>query len=542
MRTRGSMVYDMLFVVSDIFYWVNEVVQLRIKARLTAVIVLSFLLGTTGCETQSKQQSTVTKTNPSAYFALNNASQMVTMAPFKIVEKDPNPVLKRGAENSWDGTDLLNPSVIQSHGKYYNYYSGYDGKTWRTGLAISKNGETWTKLNHPILQPSAGGWDSTYIAANGSAIEVNGKTYYYFQGESSSSITQIGLATSTDHVHFKELDTPVLRVGLPGSWDDTAVSDPYVIRYRNSFYMYFLGMSNLGVQRIGVAKSSDGVNWTQYQIPILNLGTNGSFDENGLGEPSVVYYPPYFYMLYTGRSYDEARDIGVAVSLDGVNWRKLSTKGMFPIRLPHTWDSAVITDTSLLLNDATGKLDIWYGGGDVKSPDQNLNGNVGYMVADINQNRDMSVFDASANWSRSLVPSPDVLSGSYPIEGNSSNKFVWIQEHANIVLLRSDSSRGIEVRGYLPFSMYKNAYPQLKQVEITVSINGHKIKRVNENQDAEVNIKIGRQDIDKNVSSGSFYHLSIDVNKQVNTRALGIGKDDRNLAMIVSYIGPEKNP
>lgn len=66
--------------------------------------------------------------------------------------------------------------------------------------------------------------------------------------------------------------------------------------------MYYLGMNSDGVQRIGVAKSEDGINWTKSNAnPVLNIGAEGSFDENGLGEPAVIFEPPYYYMLYVGR-------------------------------------------------------------------------------------------------------------------------------------------------------------------------------------------------------------------------------------------------
>src|SRR5580658_4608062 len=47
----------------------------------------------------------------------------------------PDPVLTRG--DGWDSSDVLNPSVFRDKGGLVNYYSGFDGRTWRTGRAIS---------------------------------------------------------------------------------------------------------------------------------------------------------------------------------------------------------------------------------------------------------------------------------------------------------------------------------------------------------------------------------------------------------------------
>jgi predicted GH43/DUF377 family glycosyl hydrolase len=508
---------------------------LLLKKIYIVIVIISFVL-LTGCSTNFNSQHDVDI--DSQFFKLQTSTQMATIAPFKIEKQLAYPVLRRGLNKSWDSVDLLNPSVIFSNGRYYNYYSGYNGKTWSTGVATSSDGVKWEKYNKPILQPDSYGWDSKYIAANGSAIAYRGKTYYYYQGESSSNITQIGLAISANHIQFNKYNKPVLRVGSKGSWDDQAVGDPYVMQYEGQLYMYYLGMNSLGIQRIGVAKSTNGLDWVKYPYPILALGVNGSFDENGLGEPSVVYYPPFFYMLYTGRSYNEVRDIGLAISLDGVNWRKLNTYGLFDKRKSNSWDDAVITDTTLILNNKTGQLKIWYGGGDKRAPAQNLNGNVGYMTASISQDRNMSIFDPNANWNKSLVKSTDVLSGSYPIEGTGNSKYVWITNHANVTLLKQDSSKGIELRGYIPFSIFQKAYPNLKNIAVSVAINGKLMKTAYaDSKNQAIDIRLTNQDISGIVSNNSFYDLSVNVSKEINPYLQGINKDRRTLSMIINYIG-----
>ena len=38
--------------------------------------------------------------------------------------------------NDWDSVDVLNPSVVEFNGELYNYYSGWDGQVWRTGMVF----------------------------------------------------------------------------------------------------------------------------------------------------------------------------------------------------------------------------------------------------------------------------------------------------------------------------------------------------------------------------------------------------------------------
>jgi hypothetical protein len=105
------------------------------------------------------------------------------------------PVLARSA--GWDGVDALNPSVIAGgDGKLLNFYSGFDGQTWHTGLATSSDGVSWTKQGK-VLSPDPRTWEANYIAANGSALRVNGEYLYWYQAGAMGH-TRLGLARSTD--------------------------------------------------------------------------------------------------------------------------------------------------------------------------------------------------------------------------------------------------------------------------------------------------------------------------------------------------------
>ena len=79
------------------------------------------------------------------YFYLETPSRLPSSAPFKVINKSEKPILSKGNAGEWDSTDLLNPSVIIKDKVYYNYYSGYDGSVWRTGLATSMDGLNWQK-------------------------------------------------------------------------------------------------------------------------------------------------------------------------------------------------------------------------------------------------------------------------------------------------------------------------------------------------------------------------------------------------------------
>jgi hypothetical protein len=77
-------------------------------------------------------------------------------------------------------------------------------------------------------------------------------------------------------------------------------------------------------------------------------------------------------MLYTGRDIKEYRRIGLARSTDGVRWTRLPA--IFSGTQP--WDSKVICDPTVVVEG--DKILVWFGGGDVASPDENLHGQIGF--------------------------------------------------------------------------------------------------------------------------------------------------------------------
>ena len=283
-------------------------------------------------------------------------------APFAWQAR-PEPVLLRG-----DSSDVLNPSVIRFRGTYWNLYSEFDGHMWHTAAATSSDGVAWTKLGR-VLSPQD--WEGSYIAANGSALVSGDEILYWYEA---GDPLRIALARSRDGRNWIRYGAPVLPVGPRGSFDERAVADSTVIRAGDRFYLFYLGQDRARRQSLGVARSPDGINWEKLRSnPVLEPGGPGSFDENGLGEPAVWTSGGRWWMLYTGRAKDERRRLGLARSSDGVKWERVPG---FTIAGERPWDSQVVCDPSVeKLPD--GSIRVWFGGGDLARPDQNLHGQIG---------------------------------------------------------------------------------------------------------------------------------------------------------------------
>jgi predicted GH43/DUF377 family glycosyl hydrolase len=286
-------------------------------------------------------------------------------------EPQPEPVLTAG--DGWESHDVLNPSVISLPRPLSLLYSGFDGRTWRTGLATSSDGTHWQRQG-VILSPDPQTWEGSYIAANGSALFHDNQFWYWYQAGLRER-PRIGLARSADTHSWRKEPKPVLEPGPYESWDEYGVADPYVVRIEPYFYLFYLGQDRARRQRLGVARSTDGVRWEKLRTnPVLELGDAGAFDENGLGEPAVWNSDGFYWMLYTGRDTAENRRLGLARSTDGVHWRKLRT--VFSGNQP--WDAKVICDPTVEVDGNV--IRVWFGGGDVASPDENLHGKIGMAI------------------------------------------------------------------------------------------------------------------------------------------------------------------
>jgi predicted GH43/DUF377 family glycosyl hydrolase len=286
-------------------------------------------------------------------------------APFTW-EARPEPVIPRG-----DFSDVLNPSVLRLRGAYWNFYSEFDGRTWHTAAATSADGLAWMKLGR-VLSPQ--GWEGSHIAANGSALAMNDEILYWYEA---GDPFRIALARSRDGKNWTRHGDAVVPLGPRGSFDESDVADPYVIRVGDHFYLFYLGQDRARRQSLGIARSSDGVTWEKLRAnPILEAGAPGALDENGVGEPAIWTSGGEWWMLYTGRDKGEYRRLGLARSTDGVRWERIPN---FLISGSQTWDSQVICDPSVE-QMPDGSLRVWFGGGDLPRPDQGLHGQIGVGV------------------------------------------------------------------------------------------------------------------------------------------------------------------
>lgn len=239
------------------------------------------------------------------------------------VDYNDNPILQSSGQ-FWDLEGVHQPKVIFDNNTFKMYYSGHAGAgSSYMGYAESFDGINWNSpFQNPILSPGQqGSWDS-HSTVVGSIIFEDGLYKLYYSGWSNNwGNWHIGLATSTDGLNWTKYSEPVLY-GTSG-WE-FQIASASVIKYDNTYYLFYTGR-NLPHLSIGLATSSDGVNWTRYSDnPILTY--TEPWEMNGVYSPSVTIENNEFKMVYMN---SEGTGFGFSYSSDGMNWNKDNSNPFF---------------------------------------------------------------------------------------------------------------------------------------------------------------------------------------------------------------------
>ena len=213
-----------------------------------------------------------------------------------------NPVLSKGTSGDWDDERVGYPCVVFEYGVYRMWYAGYDGSEWAIGYATSTDGNSWTKYgSNPILSLSTGKWDS--VGVRDPWVLRVGNTYHmWYVGWSSASGYMVGHATSSDGTSWtKDSANPVLEPEPLNDWEAYYIENPCVVRDNGHFIMYYSGGYTSNKQRIGLAYSDDGANWSRDPLnPYMDWGNDTLFSDDGVAMGSVLIEGGMHRMYYAG--------------------------------------------------------------------------------------------------------------------------------------------------------------------------------------------------------------------------------------------------
>jgi len=293
-----------------------------------------------------------------------------TPVPFFTLYGD-KPIVPKGQPGTWDDRFTDPGAVIHHDGMAYMFRIGFRDfpAESQVGLVTSPDGYTWTEQgDEPIFKTSDVAYAKIAMYASSALVMEDGSWVIYFYTWDSSSFpgsSVIGRATASSPAGPWVADPePVLNLGAMGEWDAQQVLAPHVIQTTTGYVMYYSGANTSGAQKIGMATSTNGVQWTKYNDPatteapyaesdpVFQPGEKGQWDAGWVHQPRVFQTAEGWVMIYRGTQNvkGEKMALGLATSPDGIHWAR---SDLNPVFTPHDTPKAAYIwyDNVLLVND-----------------------------------------------------------------------------------------------------------------------------------------------------------------------------------------------
>ena len=223
---------------------------------------------------------------------------------------------------------------------------------------------------NPILRPGSRPWESQFVF-NPAAIVRNGSVHLLYRAQGADLQSSIGLATSTDGVHFRRRSEPVLVATepyeLPGGCED-----PRVVQVGRTYYMTYTGYDGTSA-RLALATSRDLIHWTKHGLLFADFQTRDVVGKPWSKSGAILTTPVVDpatgrrrYVMYFGD-----KDIYFAWSDDLIHWTPGPVDEPVMRPLPGTYSEELlepgppplITENGLILlvhnsaaHDPDGKL------------------------------------------------------------------------------------------------------------------------------------------------------------------------------------------
>lgn len=211
------------------------------------------------------------------------------------------------------------------------------------GLLASQSGQqlpfgTWHRsTDAPVISPAGDGWQSAGTF-NPAVTEASGKIVMLYRAQDSQGTSRLGYADSSDGVHFKRRDEPVLSP-TESYEKNGGVEDPRLVQFGETYYLTYTGYNQTDAQ-LCLAISKDLIHWERKGIIIpANKGNwNVKWTKSGAIVPEKI--DGKYWMYFLGTSADDKDQGGLAYSQDLMHWTEATKTPVLPVR-PGQFDSRV---------------------------------------------------------------------------------------------------------------------------------------------------------------------------------------------------------
>lgn len=199
---------------------------------------------------------------------------------------------------------------------------------------------------NPIITPRGDGWESKDVF-NPAAWSDGSTIYLLYRAEDSTGIgewngtSRIGLATSTDGIHFDRQEDPLIEPTEP--WElPGGMEDPRLVKIDSLFYLTYTAYDG-ETARMALATSPDLKSWKKHGLVFPDSG----WTKSGAILPHMVSGK---YWMYFGDT-----NIWAARSEDLIHWTAIEEpvlkprEGYFDSRLVEPGPQPLMTNQGILL-------------------------------------------------------------------------------------------------------------------------------------------------------------------------------------------------
>ncbi len=218
------------------------------------------------------------------------------------------------------------------------------GDDWRA------NCRAWRHSDKSPVIPAAGDTWKKVWTANPDVIEFEGRKLLYYRGHGTmrgaeeATHDRIGLAeilgVTRDDIDIRDVNdgVPIVDVGGAGSYDDQHALDPAAAAYCGSVLLYYSAVGS-EEDSVGLAISHDGVNFRKFGKVLTGRA------------PDVVVKDGLLHMLFQKHIDDDHYEVFLAKSLDGVKWEMVQDAPVLDPGEAGQWDSFDICTARLCVAD-----------------------------------------------------------------------------------------------------------------------------------------------------------------------------------------------
>lgn len=211
--------------------------------------------------------------------------------------------------------------IIRVDGLYHEFDEGYyDGK-WQIFTRTSSDGIVFGPKIGPLFPAGEPGSYDEKGQADPTVLIEDGLWRMWFDAMNGSLYwDQLGYATSEDGFHWINHGSMIPR-GKEGEWDAKSIHHPVVLKH-DKYYLYYSGCKDdvYNVKDIGLAISEDGLTWTKIKDPVIPHGKQTEWDDRYVRPSKPIFIDGLWNMFYWG--YNGIHSMGLAVSDDLIHWRK----------------------------------------------------------------------------------------------------------------------------------------------------------------------------------------------------------------------------